>query len=735
MRIATSCLIAASVVGVAAGPASAGILDEVLPGRLVVGLTPTADPAVVLTRMGDLALGSRPVPGLNAIVVDVPPESRIEAGRRAAGAGVRYTQPDARMRAGTVPGDPATVGTLETVRMPGAWSWSTGSPETIVAVVDTGVSPTERLPADRLLPGHDFVSGDADAADDDNHGTLVANIIAGADGSGVCGQCRILPVRALSHPDGGNAVNAAAGIVWAVDHGARVVHVSATTSLPSFILREAIEYAERKGVLVVGASGSTGIVQPQYPGQFPTALTASSVDSAGRKNSNTNQNNAFFIDVAAADNLSALDAQGAGRQLAGSPAAAAVVSGTAALAFAAKADATVAEVRAAIVQGAMPSPERSYDPPILDAGAVLSRIKGTDTNAPTVTSTGLTEGQLITGTPVTVRPVVADEHGVARVDLVVNGEVVGTQGTPWAAPMRLAAPAGASGPQPVVIRAYDHAGNVGQDSTTVHFDAVQPEVAIVSPAPGAAVRNPVEVVVATDADVTAVTAAGVPMVRRPGTDTWTAKVSVGAIDGMFSAVARDAAGHTGSASWYGRIDEAGPTATAIKPAHQTRVRGTFTTTLSDVRDAAGVAKAELWSNGRRVGTDTAAPYSLPVKTGTASGNLTLTWKLTDQLGNARSYTRTVIADNKAPTVSITKAPRHKAKVKGTVKISVKATDASGIARVELIVNGKVVARDTTAAYLLGFTVGKRQKTMKVQIRAYDKLGNVAGTSTRTWYRG
>ncbi|WP_268248034.1 Ig-like domain-containing protein [Actinoplanes lobatus] len=83
---------------------------------------------------------------------------------------------------------------------------------------------------------------------------------------------------------------------------------------------------------------------------------------------------------------------------------------------------------------------------------------------------------------------------------------------------------------------------------------------------------------------------------------------------------------------------------------------------------------------------------------------------------------------------MTKAPKNKAKIKGTTKVYVKASDGSGIARVELIANGKVVARDYTAGYLLGFDASKQKKTMKVQVRAYDKLGNVKYTSTRTWYR-
>jgi hypothetical protein len=94
----------------------------------------------------------------------------------------------------------------------------------------------------------------------------------------------------------------------------------------------------------------------------------------------------------------------------------------------------------------------------------------------------------------------------------------------------------------------------------------------------------------------------------------------------------------------------------------------------------------------------------------------------------------LIADNKAPTVKITSGPKSGAKVKGTVTVKVSAGDASGVARVELLINGKVVAKDVSAAYVFKIKVSKFPKTMKIQIRAVDRVGNTATTATRTWKR-
>jgi archaellum component FlaF (FlaF/FlaG flagellin family) len=96
--------------------------------------------------------------------------------------------------------------------------------------------------------------------------------------------------------------------------------------------------------------------------------------------------------------------------------------------------------------------------------------------------------------------------------------------------------------------------------------------------------------------------------------------------------------------------------------------------------------------------------------------------------------RTLIADNKAPTVTITSGPANGAKVKGTVTVKVAASDAGSVGRVELIVNGTVVAKDTASPYTFKINVARYGKKIKVQVRAVDTVGNTATTATRTWKR-
>jgi hypothetical protein len=184
-------------------------------------------------------------------------------------------------------------------------------------------------------------------------------------------------------------------------------------------------------------------------------------------------------------------------------------------------------------------------------------------------------------------------------------------------------------------------------------------------------------------------------------------------------------------------DRIAPTITGAAPAQNTKVRGTIAIRPSGVADAggAGIRNVDLYAYGRYVSQDTAAPYEPKLDTTKQkNGPVALTIYVYDRAGNRASYARTVIADNLAPSVSITSAPKDKAKIRGTVTIKVSAYDYYGVNRTELLINGKVAATDRTAAYQFSVVASRQPRTMRIQVRAYDSAGNVKYTPARTWTR-
>jgi type VII secretion-associated serine protease mycosin len=174
---------------------------------------------------------------------------------------------------------------LDSASFEAAWSVTRGR-NVKVAVVDTGVRADHEDLAGVVLKGIDLVGSGDGRQDPNGHGTHVAGIIAAAasNGRGVAGGApgvKILPVRVLDANGAGYSSDVAEGIIWAADHGARVINVSLGGSAASEGTRQAIKYAIKKGALVVAAAGNGAQSgnQPIYPAAFPEALAVAAVAS------------------------------------------------------------------------------------------------------------------------------------------------------------------------------------------------------------------------------------------------------------------------------------------------------------------------------------------------------------------------------------------------------------------------------------------------------------------------
>lgn len=157
------------------------------------------------------------------------------------------------------------------------WQFTTGNPSIVIAVVDTGLSATPQPDMTHVVPGWNIVGGDTATADTFGHGTWVSTII-GAQGNndagiaGYCWGCSIMPVRVAAGRDGTVSGNIAAGIHWAVDHGARIINVSLASNQADNNEYGAVEYALDHGVLIVASAGNGGNTNLLYPAADGTTL-------------------------------------------------------------------------------------------------------------------------------------------------------------------------------------------------------------------------------------------------------------------------------------------------------------------------------------------------------------------------------------------------------------------------------------------------------------------------------
>ncbi|WP_158263808.1 S8 family serine peptidase [Deinococcus arcticus] len=195
---------------------------------------------------------------------------------------------------GTYQGLPANTAVWRRIGLEGAYADSRLGAGRTVAVIDSGVDLQHPMFTHLLSAPNtwrDFVDGDARPQEEGavgqgayGHGTVVAGIAAQ-----VAPRARIMPLRVLDHTGRGDALNVAAAIVWAVDHGADVINLSLGTAEPFDALQQAVAYANSRQVLVVAAAGNSDRPELDHPaagfGGQPLNVAVGSVDSDDLKSS------------------------------------------------------------------------------------------------------------------------------------------------------------------------------------------------------------------------------------------------------------------------------------------------------------------------------------------------------------------------------------------------------------------------------------------------------------------
>ncbi|MBD0379127.1 S8 family peptidase [Paenibacillus sedimenti] len=188
---------------------------------------------------------------------------------------------------------------IETVQ---GWQVNRGAEDVVVAVVDTGVDLEHPDLKDNLLSGYNVISGTDSPQDDVGHGTHVAGVISALvnNSLGVAGMTwynKVLPIKVLDQTGAGSTYAVAQGIIWAADHGAKVMNLSLGNYADSSFLHDAIKYAYDKDVALIAASGNDNTEQPGFPAAYPEVFAVAASDSENNKAPFSNYGD--YIDVAA----------------------------------------------------------------------------------------------------------------------------------------------------------------------------------------------------------------------------------------------------------------------------------------------------------------------------------------------------------------------------------------------------------------------------------------------------
>ena len=315
VRLSLSAIVIASLVAssldatVRSAHAASG---EARTTQLIVGITEPTEATDVAEAVDALRLTTLPlVP--DVVLLAVRSDSASEAlTALERSASVRWAARDQPTSAAAGPDDPLYAYQWHlaprTVALGGSnWEPAFGSGVTgkgiTVAVLDSGVTPNPEL--DQVVGGIDLVDDDADASDENGHGTHIAGTIAQTTGNrtgaaGVAPDAAILPVRVLDAAGAGVGSDVIAGFAHAVANGADIINISLTAPRDAGLC-EAAARAIGDGVVVVAAAGNDGS-DVAYPAACPGVIGVSATTFDGQLAPYSNRGVAVTIAAPGGDN-------------------------------------------------------------------------------------------------------------------------------------------------------------------------------------------------------------------------------------------------------------------------------------------------------------------------------------------------------------------------------------------------------------------------------------------------
>ena len=224
---------------------------------------------------------------------------------------------------------------MKMIGMEAAWQSGLTGKGVRVAIIDGGVyTNTGEFDAGRLLPGKNLVDGGS-TEDSNGHGTFIAGIIGAAkdNGAGIAGVApgvTIIPIKTSNDGSMADGVGAQA-IYTAVDeYHCDVINYSSGSPKLSTGMREAVQYAVSKGVIIVCSTGNDGNTQLHYPGALPETIGVGSINKGMERSSFSHQNSSIFV-TAPGEEVYSIGARGSVYSSSGTSFAAPYVTGLAAL--------------------------------------------------------------------------------------------------------------------------------------------------------------------------------------------------------------------------------------------------------------------------------------------------------------------------------------------------------------------------------------------------------------------
>lgn len=253
-----------------------------VPNQVLIKLDKTSDKTEIINQINGEVITK--LDRLNLLQVKIPAGKSVKETINYLNqqSVIKHAQPNYKYKATATPNDKYYTKQeqwgLKKIKAEQAWEVTNEDSDTVIAVLDTGVDVDHPDLGDKIIKegAYNCFDDSSKVSDKFGHGTHVAGIAAAKTNNergmaGVAWKAKILPVKVLNNYGTGSDLTTAKGIVyaanWDENHPDKrvVINMSFSGAGYSTVLKNAIDYAIKRGVVVVSSMGNKFASQYAYP--------------------------------------------------------------------------------------------------------------------------------------------------------------------------------------------------------------------------------------------------------------------------------------------------------------------------------------------------------------------------------------------------------------------------------------------------------------------------------------
>ncbi len=171
---------------------------------------------------------------------------------------------------------------LRQINAPKAWGTTKGN-SLVVGVLDTGVDANHPDLEGKIFGSENLLPEDKNDAI--GHGTEVSGIIAANTNNkqgiaGVSWNTKILPIKVTDEYGQARVSTVVEALDRTYTEGVKIVQISLSTSQFSQVLKDSVQEANERGILIISTAGNTGEREVRYPAAFEGVIGVGAVNSS-----------------------------------------------------------------------------------------------------------------------------------------------------------------------------------------------------------------------------------------------------------------------------------------------------------------------------------------------------------------------------------------------------------------------------------------------------------------------